>query len=171
MKATKYILVNGKTTSLDVVNDQIVKIDKKNAAPQITRNENNEFEVQLNNHTFTGEVVRLKQNQCTVLLNGNTYNFTIETEKSFKRLKKIAQKNSVSKVAITAMLPGMICDVLVEKNQPVQKGEVLLTLEAMKMQNEIVAPVDGVVSQIHIKQGDNVLKDQMMIEIDPKAKK
>ncbi|MBS2098056.1 biotin/lipoyl-containing protein [Carboxylicivirga linearis] len=171
MKATKYILVNGKATSLDVANNQIVKINKKNAIPQIIRNENNEFEVELNNHTFTGEIVRLKQNQCTVLLNGNTYNFTIETEKSFKRMKKIAKKNLVSKVAINAMLPGVICDVMVEKNQAVQKGEVLLILEAMKMQNEIVSPIDGVVSQIHIKSGDNVLKDQIMIEIDPKVKK
>ncbi|WP_430809316.1 MULTISPECIES: biotin/lipoyl-containing protein [unclassified Carboxylicivirga] len=171
MKATKYILVNGKTTSIDVVDNQIAKIDEKEATPKISRNENNEFEVELNKHTFAGEVVRLKQNQCTVLLNGNTYNFTIETEKSFKRRKKIAKKNAVSKVAITAMLPGMICDVMVENNQTIQKGEVLLTLEAMKMQNEIVAPISGVISKIHIKAGDNVLKDQMMIEIDPKIKK
>nr|WP_321451331.1 biotin/lipoyl-containing protein [uncultured Carboxylicivirga sp.] len=168
MKATRYILVNGKAVSFDVANNQIVKIDKKNIEPQITRNDKDEFEVQLHGHSFNGEVVRLKQNQCTVLLNGNTYNFTIETEKSFKRLKKITQKNSVSKMAIKAMLPGMICEVPVELNQTIKKGEVLLTLEAMKMQNEIVAPLDGVISKIHIKEGDNVLKDQMLIEIDPK---
>ncbi len=169
MKANKYILVNGKTVSIDVANNKIIKIDKKNASPKIIRNNKDEFEVEFNRQFFTGEVVRLKQNQCTVLLNGNTYNFTIETEKSFKRLQKITQKNSVSKMAIKAMLPGMICDIIVDIKQSVKKGDVLLILEAMKMQNEIVAPIDGVVSRIYVKVGDNVLKDQKLIEIDPES--
>ncbi len=168
MKATKYILVNGKITSLGVVDKQIVKINKKKAEPHVTRNEKDEFLVQVNNHDFKGEVVRMKQNQCTILLNGNTYNFTIETEKSFKRLKKITNKNSLSKMAIKAVLPGIICDISVERNQFIKKGDVLLILEAMKMQNEVVAPIDGEVSKIYIKSGDNVMRDQILIEIDPK---
>ncbi len=170
MDTKKYIVVGNKTTTLDIEDKNIVAIDDKKASPEVVKTENNEFQVNLNGHVFSGEIVRLKQNQCTVLLNGNTYNFTIETEKSYTRLKKIAKENPITKVNIAAMLPGLICDVMVEKGQQVQKGETLLVLEAMKMQNEILSPVDGTVTQIHIKTGDNVLKDQLLVEIDPTNK-
>ncbi len=63
---------------------------------------------------------------------------------------------AVSGEAITAPMPGTILDVLVAVGQNVQKGDVLCILEAMKMENEIVAPRDGVVASIGTSKGASV---------------
>ena len=57
---------------------------------------------------------------------------------------------------IKALMPGRIARVLVEKGAEVQRGTGLLVLEAMKMENEIPAPADGVVDEIFVKAGDTV---------------
>ena len=57
---------------------------------------------------------------------------------------------------IKALMPGRIARVLVEKGAAVRRGTGLLVLEAMKMENEIPAPADGVVDEIFVKAGDTV---------------
>lgn len=58
--------------------------------------------------------------------------------------------------AITAPLPGTINDVLVSEGQKVSKGDVLVILEAMKMENEIKAPTDGTVTEVAVTKGASV---------------
>lgn len=57
---------------------------------------------------------------------------------------------------IVAPMPGKILKVLVAQGAAVTKGQVVLILEAMKMENEIFAPADGTVSQVSTKEGDSV---------------
>lgn len=57
---------------------------------------------------------------------------------------------------IKALMPGRIARVLVEKGAEVRRGTGLIVLEAMKMENEIPAPADGVVDEIFVKPGDTV---------------
>ena len=62
-------------------------------------------------------------------------------------------------------MPGKVLEIAVKKGDPVKKGDVLLILEAMKMQNEIDAPCDGVVQKVNIAVGDNVDMKDVMIRI------
>lgn len=57
---------------------------------------------------------------------------------------------------IKAPMPGTILDVKVQNGQRVKKGDVLVILEAMKMENEIQAPCDGTVTGINVRKGDSV---------------
>lgn len=57
---------------------------------------------------------------------------------------------------VKAMMPGRVMRVLVNKGDPVAKGTGLLIFEAMKMENEIVAAVDGVIDELFVKAGDTV---------------
>lgn len=65
---------------------------------------------------------------------------------------------------IVAPMPGLILDILVEPGQKVAKGDKLLVLEAMKMENVIKSAGDGVISSINVKQGMNVEKNQVLIQ-------
>lgn len=68
--------------------------------------------------------------------------------------------------AVLAIIPGRIVRVLVEPGQKIQKGEPVCVLEAMKMENELRARQSGTVRTVHVKPGDDVEKDQVLVEIE-----
>ncbi len=68
--------------------------------------------------------------------------------------------------AVSAIMPGKIIRVLVEPGQQVEEGEPVCVLEAMKMENELSAPRSGTVQAVHVKPGDDVEKDLVLVEIE-----
>ncbi|WP_312814871.1 biotin/lipoyl-containing protein [Sedimentibacter sp.] len=66
---------------------------------------------------------------------------------------------------ITAPMPGTILDIKVTEGQAIKAGDVVLILEAMKMENEIVAPNDGVVNKIHTTKSSNVSTGDALVTI------
>jgi biotin carboxyl carrier protein len=67
--------------------------------------------------------------------------------------------------AITAPMPGTVLDIKTAPGKSVKKGEVLLILEAMKMENEINAPADGIITQVFITKGASVATGDTLISI------
>ncbi len=67
--------------------------------------------------------------------------------------------------AVTAPLPGVIIHLLVAAGQTVQRGDKIAVLEAMKMENDILAPVDGKVLSLSVRQGDPVLEGAIIATI------
>lgn len=68
-------------------------------------------------------------------------------------------------VKVTAPMPGNILDVKVKEGDSVKLGQPLVVLEAMKMENDIVAPQDGVVASLHVKKGDVVNSNDLLISL------
>ncbi len=66
---------------------------------------------------------------------------------------------------ITAFIPGTIMKVLVKENQKVKEGQTLLVLQAMKMDNHLLSPLNTVVKKIYVKQGDKVAKNHLLVEL------
>ena len=66
-------------------------------------------------------------------------------------------------VQVKSPLPGSVIKVLVAEGQAVKKGDTLLTLESMKMENAIMAEQDGTVKQIAVTPGQNVMQDDLLI--------
>lgn len=64
-------------------------------------------------------------------------------------------------------MPGTVLEIRVKQGDKVKKGDVVLILDAMKMDNEILSPVDGVVKNICVEQGASVAKDQLLVEFAP----
>ena len=113
----------------------------------------------------------------TITVNGNVYEVTVEegftgaasTPKAAAPAPKAAPAAApkaapapaaapaaAGSVAVTAPMPGKILGVKASAGQAVKRGQVLLILEAMKMENEIVAPQDGTVASINVAVGDSV---------------
>ncbi|WP_026474966.1 biotin/lipoyl-containing protein [Alkaliflexus imshenetskii] len=112
------------------------------------------------------EIVSRRQNHYEVLVNGVGYSFAVETPFSLNRNKLLASLNPGGRVeTITSPMPGKVLDILVEAGQQVQKGEPLLILEAMKMQNSILSTVSGQVVKITVAKDENVAKGAVLIEI------
>jgi biotin carboxyl carrier protein len=118
------------------------------------------------NRKYPVEVVRSRQNKYEILFNDISYIFTVETPFAMKRMKVLSSSRDKSdKEDIKAPMPGKIIDVLVREGSTVLRGESLLILEAMKMQNEIQSPVNGKITRIMAKPNSNVMKDDILIEI------
>jgi len=84
-----------------------------------------------------------------------------------KRSRRAASSNAAAEAgALTAIMPGLIMKILKKEGDKVQAGEVILILEAMKMQNELQAKAGGVITQMNVKQGDNVEMRQVLCIIE-----
>jgi len=83
----------------------------------------------------------------------------------FNVIKK-QQIEEKGKAAVTAPLPGTIFEIKVTKGQKVKKGDSLIKLIAMKMENDITAPRSGTVKEIKVKKDESVSKDDILIIID-----
>ena len=68
--------------------------------------------------------------------------------------------------SVTAPMPGNILDVSCTVGQAVTAGQTLIVLEAMKMENEIVAPVAGTVASVNVKKGDTVETDAVLVTLN-----
>ena len=109
--------------------------------------------------------------EYTVVVNGQKYNVQVsEGLDSSIEVKEIASapanespKQSSSGFEVKATLPGSVFKITSSVGQAVKKGDVLLVLEAMKMEIEIVAPQDGVINAILVKQGDSVEDGQTLV--------
>ena len=76
---------------------------------------------------------------------------------------KAAPAAPAAGVQVKSPLPGSVIKVLVSEGQAVKKGDTLLTLESMKMENAIMAEADGTVKQIAVTPGQNVMQDDLLI--------
>ena len=118
------------------------------------------------NRKYPVEVVRSRQNKYEILFNDISYTFTVETPFSLQRMKVLhSTKGKSEQESLKAPMPGKIIDVLVREGTNVLRGEPVVILEAMKMQNEIQSPVNGKVIKVSVKANDNVMKDDVLIEI------
>jgi glutaconyl-CoA/methylmalonyl-CoA decarboxylase subunit gamma len=81
-----------------------------------------------------------------------------------KQAKKVTSV-SAGAASVTAPMPGVVLDVKVSEGQSVKKNDVIMILEAMKMENEVMAPQDGVIESVAVSKGSNVNAGDIMIVI------
>ena len=97
---------------------------------------------------------------------GEMYQVQVQDERTY-RLAQARGKISDThgETAIKSPMPGIILKVLKEEGQPVTKGEKVIILESMKMENELRSPRDGVIHHISIAAGTSVEKGQVLVTI------
>ena len=128
----------------------------------------NEYEVHINS---------FEDNIAEIDVNGSIYQVELEeqvkTTKTPKlvRSKPVQTKETKPKPAaglsrVEAPLPGTIFKVIAKEGDEVKKGQSIMVLEAMKMENNILAEKDGVVNIIHVSEGDAVLQGDILVEIE-----
>jgi biotin carboxyl carrier protein len=101
-----------------------------------------------------------------VLFQGNLYTVLVEDERE-KRLRAALGGAALEsgEFLLKAPMPGMVVSVPVQPGQVVKKGDVLLILESMKMQNELRTPRDGVVGRVRVASGDRVEKKDTLLSV------
>jgi biotin carboxyl carrier protein len=143
-----------------------IRIGKRDYEVKLKSDEKYGTYILWKNRRYPVEVIRSSQNRYEILFNDISYTFTVETPFSLQRMKVLnSKKGKVEKEFIKAPMPGKIIDVLVREGSNVLRGEPVVILEAMKMQNEILSPVNGVIVKVSARANTNVMKDDLLVEI------
>lgn len=143
-----------------------IRIGKRDYNVQLKADEKYGTYILWKNRKYPVEIVRSRQNRYEILFNDISYIFTVETPFSLQRMKVLnSRKDKVEQESVKAPMPGKIIDVLVREGSAIMRGEPLVILEAMKMQNEIQSPVNGKIIKVHAKTNTIVMKDDVLVEI------
>jgi biotin carboxyl carrier protein len=151
--------ISGKNLQFQI-NDQEINLDLQTLIPGRSAH------VLHNNKSYAIEMVEvnLEDKTQTIKVNGNLYTVAIE-DKYDLLLKQLGMEmNATTKVQeIKAPMPGLVLKVMVQEGTSVKKGDSLLVLEAMKMENILKSPSDGIVNKVLVTQGDKTEKNAVLI--------
>ena len=152
------------------------------------------FKFSIDNNPFEVAVIELENGQLDVEVNGTNYTVTIDREGTKAANQTVASKPAQAKPAtpaskapgkvapiqqstaapaassaeiktVKSQLPGSIIKVVAEVGQAVKRGDVVMTIESMKMENTIAAECDGTISKIYVEAGKSVLQDDKLFDI------
>ena len=101
-----------------------------------------------------------------MLLRGRLYTVTVEDERE-KRLRAAAGGGvaETGEYHLRAPMPGLVVALPIAEGQEVRRGQVILILESMKMQNELKSPRDGTIGRIRVKPGESVEQKQTLLSV------
>jgi biotin carboxyl carrier protein len=120
----------------------------------------------LANHKSYEALVYESEEGWQVLLHGSQYVLLVEDERE-KRLRASSSAGVLGNVDfhLKAPMPGLVVAVPVSEGQSVERGDVLLILESMKMQNELKSPREGQVNRVRVKPGDSVEQRDTLLSV------
>jgi biotin carboxyl carrier protein len=121
--------------------------------------------------TVNGEEfeVELEQNgdNWTATVGGKTFEINVPDARPAPKQKRSAGGKSKKSGKVSANIPGKVVTVEVSIGEEVEEGQVVMILEAMKMQNEIQAPVSGTITEIHCEEGQSIEANVPLLVITP----
>ncbi len=123
------------------------------------------YSLVVNHESFEGYVYP-DEDHWQVHLLGQFYQVRVEDERE-KRLRLAVKgvERLGAEFVLKAPMPGLVVAVPVSEGQQVEKGQTLLVLESMKMQNELRAPHAGVVTRLRVKAGESVQQKQILLNV------
>lgn len=142
------------------------------------------FKFTIAGQPYETTVNEIEPNVAEVTVNGTVFQVEIEKQETVKKTvvaprpaahaaaapaKAAAPAAPAGTTVMKSPLPGSIVKVLVQAGQEVKKGDTLLTMESMKMENIIAAEVNGKVKAVLVQPGQNVMQDAPMVEIEVAA--
>ena len=151
------------------LDNQQIKIDGKDTEIDLVKLLDNKFHIIQNHKSYNLEIIHADYNlkRFSIKVNNNIYDLNLQTELDILLDKMGMSVSGEEKMDnVKAPMPGLVLDILVETGQEVKKGDNLLILEAMKMENIVKASGNGVVKNILIQKKDAVEKNQLLIEMD-----
>ena len=142
---------------------------------------NRKFSIKIHGNDYAVEIKKVDDGVASVDVNGTVYEVQYEAERRTSKTPtlvrqpvyhtetdrpvKTARPTENKGKVVKAPLPGVILETKVREGAAIKAGDVLMIMEAMKMENNIVAPSDGTVVSMKVAKGDNVLEGDPLVEI------
>ena len=139
------------------------------------------YKMKINGEDYEAKIVSYDGINAIVNVNGTDFNIEIDNNQAPAIPKLVrtemkqtnntvnvtpkAKRNETKGSGVIAPLPGTVLEIKVKVGDEINDGDVVLILEAMKMESEIVTEVSGIVKSINVNTGDSVQENQLLIEI------
>lgn len=146
-------------------NEVIIKLDDKEKKLDVQKVANHHYSVLVDGYSYDVSVTR-NENHFEVLLLGEKVTFDLLDEKELRKKASLGDAGSEQGGQVVSPMPGKIVKILVEQGQDVSKGQGVIVVEAMKMENEFKANKDGKVKAVHYSVGDSVEGGSVLIELE-----
>ena len=136
------------------------------------------YKFKINGNEYSVDIKSIEDNIAEVEVNGTPFQVELSKEVKTSKTPKLVRSSVSTKQEkkplstpsglskIEAPLPGNIFQIKVKEGDSVNKGDVLMIMEAMKMENNILAEQGGTVKTIKVKEGDAVLQGDILVEIE-----
>jgi biotin carboxyl carrier protein len=105
----------------------------------------------------------MENNEILKFLNIDTSLYKTRFSKKFENRKKY---QPLDPKKVLSFIPGTVLDIMVKKGQKVKKGDEMMILDAMKMQNKLLSAISGKIKKIDVNKGDKVSKGTLLIEME-----
>jgi biotin carboxyl carrier protein len=138
------------------------------------------YSFKIHGNKYSVFIKKIEGRNAIVEVNGSEYSVEIDKEMAPKKTPQLVRPRvqtsqeeanipkaqaSAGIKPIKSPLPGLVMKMIVGKGDTVKKGDKLMILEAMKMENDVLSDVDGTVEEIKVREGDSVLEGDVLITI------
>ncbi|MCX6251827.1 MAG: biotin/lipoyl-binding protein [Bacteroidetes bacterium] len=140
------------------------------------------FKFTIHGNPYEVEILGFEENIAKVEVNGTVYDVEIQKDLKLAKTPTLVRQEvpqptrketkiprnitKTTNIVIKAPLPGTIISILVKTGDKVTMGQKLLTMEAMKMENNVLSEKDGIVRNVNVKPGDTVMQNDVLVEIE-----
>lgn len=159
---SEYVIrLNNKKKYLKILNEDTIEVDGKEIKYSITEMMGNKYILKSDNKIFEASDLTIKEEDYNIFIDNQNIEVNIKTslqEKAFQLLSE-SQITSNHQTTIKSPMPGLVVKIFKKPGDKIIKGEAVMILEAMKMENEIKASIDGTISEIFVEPGKPLEKN------------
>jgi len=155
----EFEIKKGKSPDVFFINGEEIKLD-------LLKLKAGSFHVIQNYRSYNIEVLGINPDEKTIELRVNNNNYTVQLKDQYDELLHQLGMDELTSNKVNdlkAPMPGLVVAVNVSEGQSVKKGDILITLEAMKMENTLKAVSDALVKKVAVKKGSAVEKNEVLI--------
>jgi acetyl/propionyl-CoA carboxylase alpha subunit len=155
----EFEIKQGKSPDVFFINGEEIKLD-------LLKLKEGSFHVIQNYRSYNIEVLGINSDAKTIELRVNNNNYAVQLKDQYDELLHQLGMDELSSNKVNdlkAPMPGLVVAINVSEGQSVKKGDVLITLEAMKMENTLKAVSDALVKKVAVKKGSAVEKNEVLI--------
>jgi len=164
----KYVVtINEREYQVEILNDKRILVDGTELDVDFRSISGQPiYSLIVSGHSYEA-FVSPNQHEWQVMLHGDLYDARVEDERE-RRLRAAsgATASEHAEFQLKAPMPGLVVAIPVTEGQEINKGDVLLILESMKMQNELKSPKAGKVTHIRVEPGSSVEQRQVLLTVE-----
>ena len=161
------ISIDGTRKSVQIIDEETAEIDGKTVSYELKPLNCQDYLLRIDNIFYEISSEKIDKQKYSLVVQGKRYETAARTELE-ERAKKLideAQAGSSQQTEVKAPMPGMILKIAKQAGDEIVKGDSVLILEAMKMENDLKSPASGTIKSINVKEGSAVEKGTILFSI------